>query len=74
MFCLCLIFIILSQFFLSSESDLKTSGDDVDPSEVPLRQCPSGIHDSDVVLIHKCACVISEDEHEQYEACLNNAR
>jgi len=56
------------------ESDLKTSGDDVDPSEVPLRQCPSGIHDSDVVLIHKCACVISEDEQEQYEACLNNAR
>lgn len=76
MFCYCFIFLSNDSFFLSNDRDLETrnnGGDEVE-AEVSLRQCPSGVHVSDVVLIQKCACLISEDEHEKYEACLNSAR
>jgi len=60
----------------SPEIDLKTtnSGGDEVEAEVSVRQCPLGVHVSDLVLIQKCACVTSKEEHEQYEACLNSAR
>lgn len=48
------------------DSDVKTTNS--------RRECPTGVHVSDVVLIHKCACVTSKEELDQYEACLNSAR
>lgn len=61
-------------FFSRLEESSQLSDDSTSNAQPEADLCPTGEHVSDNVKIQRCACLVSSEEQETYDAYINGGR